>query len=187
MAHPQGSFVECFFSKLKQYIAVSARYEKLASNFLAFVKLAAARIWMCFMSRRPRRPVSLVKTWKLIIVSARKPILATPIPASSQVTRKARSTACSLGLLAAVNPRRSLITVVTVQCALSWKLRGPHSFVEVGKTEAKRLGRLHRGERAVAMHSSKTNRQVKRGALRVLFRHFTLVQRAAKRSLAFPL
>jgi transposase len=31
--------------------AVATRYEKHAANFLAAVKLAAARIWMRFMSR----------------------------------------------------------------------------------------------------------------------------------------
>ncbi len=39
------------FSKLKHDRAVATRYEKHATNFLAAVKLAAARIWMRFMSR----------------------------------------------------------------------------------------------------------------------------------------
>lgn len=47
----QRNLVERFFSKLKHYRAVATRYEKLAANFLAAVKLAAARIWMRFMSR----------------------------------------------------------------------------------------------------------------------------------------
>jgi transposase len=47
----QRNHVERFFSKLKHYGAVATRYEKHAANFLAAVKLAAARIWMRFMSR----------------------------------------------------------------------------------------------------------------------------------------
>jgi len=41
--------VERFFSKLKHYRAVATRFEKHDPNHLAFVKLAAARIWMRFM------------------------------------------------------------------------------------------------------------------------------------------
>jgi transposase len=47
----QRNLVERFFSKLKHFRAVATRYEKHAANFLAVVKLAAARIWMRFMSR----------------------------------------------------------------------------------------------------------------------------------------
>jgi transposase len=47
----QRNLVERFFSKPKHYRAVATRYEKHAENFLAAVKLAAARIWMRFMSR----------------------------------------------------------------------------------------------------------------------------------------
>jgi transposase len=47
----QRNLVERFFSKLKHYRAVATRYEKHADTFLAAVKLAAARIWMRFMSR----------------------------------------------------------------------------------------------------------------------------------------
>lgn len=43
--------VERFFSKLKHFRAVATRYEKHDGNYLALVKLAAARIWMRFMSR----------------------------------------------------------------------------------------------------------------------------------------
>jgi transposase len=42
--------VERFFSKIKHYRAVATRYEKHDDNYLAIVKLAAARIWMRFMS-----------------------------------------------------------------------------------------------------------------------------------------
>ena len=38
--------VERFFNKLKHFRAIATRYEKHAANYLALVKLAAARIWM---------------------------------------------------------------------------------------------------------------------------------------------
>ena len=40
------NLVERFFNKIKHYRAVATRYEKLASNYLATVKLAAIRIWL---------------------------------------------------------------------------------------------------------------------------------------------
>lgn len=43
--------VERFFSKIKHYRAIATRYEKYPENYLALIKLAAARIWMKFMSR----------------------------------------------------------------------------------------------------------------------------------------
>ena len=42
--------VERFFSKIKHCRAVANRYEKHDANYLALVKLAAARIWMRVMS-----------------------------------------------------------------------------------------------------------------------------------------
>jgi transposase len=45
------NLVERFFNKLKHFRAVATRYEKHDANYLALVKLAAARIWMRFMSR----------------------------------------------------------------------------------------------------------------------------------------
>jgi transposase len=45
------NLVERFFSKLKQFRAIATRFEKHDANYLALVKLAAARIWMRFMSR----------------------------------------------------------------------------------------------------------------------------------------
>ncbi|MEM9262404.1 MAG: IS5/IS1182 family transposase, partial [Pseudomonadota bacterium] len=38
--------VERFFNRLKHFRAVATRYEKHDDNFLALVKLAAARIWI---------------------------------------------------------------------------------------------------------------------------------------------
>lgn len=45
------NLVERFFSKIKHYRAVATRYQKHPKNYLAVIKLAAARIWMRFMSR----------------------------------------------------------------------------------------------------------------------------------------
>ena len=40
------NLVERFFNKLKHFRAVATRYEKHDANYLALIKLAAARIWM---------------------------------------------------------------------------------------------------------------------------------------------
>jgi transposase len=45
------NLVERFFNKLKHSRAIATRYEKHDANYLALVKLAAARIWIRFMSR----------------------------------------------------------------------------------------------------------------------------------------
>jgi transposase len=41
--------MERLVNKLKQFRAVATRYDKTAESFLAFVHLAAARIWMKFV------------------------------------------------------------------------------------------------------------------------------------------
>jgi transposase len=38
--------IERFFNKIKQCRRVATRYDKLAANYLAFVKLASIRIWL---------------------------------------------------------------------------------------------------------------------------------------------
>jgi transposase len=45
------NLVERFFNKLKHFRAVATRFEKHDANYLAVVKLAAAKIWLRFMSR----------------------------------------------------------------------------------------------------------------------------------------
>ena len=45
------NLVERFFNRLKHFRAVATRFEKQDVNYLALVKLAAARIWIRFMSR----------------------------------------------------------------------------------------------------------------------------------------
>ena len=38
--------VEGFFNKLKQFRRIATRYEKLAANYLAMIKLATIRMWL---------------------------------------------------------------------------------------------------------------------------------------------
>ena len=45
------NLVERFFNKLTHFRAIATRFEKHDANYLALVKLAAARLWMRFMSR----------------------------------------------------------------------------------------------------------------------------------------
>ena len=40
--------VERFFNKLKQFRRIATRYEKLAANYLAMIKIATIRIWLRF-------------------------------------------------------------------------------------------------------------------------------------------
>ena len=47
------NLVERFFNKLKHFRAVATRFEKHDANYLALVKLAAARIWMRFNESVP--------------------------------------------------------------------------------------------------------------------------------------
>jgi len=44
--YQERHLVECFFSKLKYYRRVFSRFEKKAQNFLSFVYLSAALIWL---------------------------------------------------------------------------------------------------------------------------------------------
>jgi hypothetical protein len=43
---PERNLIERFFSKLKHFRRVAARYDKLAANFLAMVQLASMRLWL---------------------------------------------------------------------------------------------------------------------------------------------
>ena len=42
----QRNLVERFFCKLKHFRRIATRFDKLATNFLAAVALASARLWM---------------------------------------------------------------------------------------------------------------------------------------------
>ena len=49
------NLVDRFFNKIKQYRRIATRYDKLAVDYLAFVKLASIRLWLRVLSRRPSR------------------------------------------------------------------------------------------------------------------------------------
>lgn len=38
--------IECAFNKLEQFRRIATRYEKLAANFLAMIKIATVRLWL---------------------------------------------------------------------------------------------------------------------------------------------
>lgn len=40
------NLVERFFNKIKQYRRIATQYDKLAANYLAFIKLASIHIWL---------------------------------------------------------------------------------------------------------------------------------------------
>jgi transposase len=42
----ERNLIERFFSKLKHFRRIATRYDKLADNFLAMVKLASVRLWL---------------------------------------------------------------------------------------------------------------------------------------------
>lgn len=46
MLYRERNQVERFFSKLKHFRRIATRYDKLADNFLAMVKLASMRLWL---------------------------------------------------------------------------------------------------------------------------------------------
>jgi transposase len=45
-AVPARNLVERFFNKIRLCRRVATRYDKLAANYLAFIKLASIRIWL---------------------------------------------------------------------------------------------------------------------------------------------
>jgi hypothetical protein len=47
------NLVERFFNKIKQCRRIATRYDRLAANYLAFIKLASIRIGYVLMSPRP--------------------------------------------------------------------------------------------------------------------------------------
>jgi len=46
IAYKQRWGVEGFFAKLKQWRRIATRYDKLAANFLGFIKLASIMLWL---------------------------------------------------------------------------------------------------------------------------------------------
>jgi transposase len=46
VAYKQRWGIEGFFAKLKQWRRIATRYDKLATNFLGFIKLASIMLWL---------------------------------------------------------------------------------------------------------------------------------------------
>jgi transposase len=51
IAYKQRWGIEGFFAKLKQWRRIATRYDKLAANFLGFVKLASIMLWLKRLNR----------------------------------------------------------------------------------------------------------------------------------------
>jgi len=45
--------VERFFNKIKQCRRITTRYDKLAPNYLAFIKLTSIRLWLPIYESTP--------------------------------------------------------------------------------------------------------------------------------------
>jgi transposase len=43
--YKERHLIECFFSKIKHYRRIFARYEKKAKNYMGFVRLVSSLIW----------------------------------------------------------------------------------------------------------------------------------------------
>jgi transposase len=46
LLYRERNLIERFFSKLKHFRRVATRYDKLAANFLAMIRLASMRLWL---------------------------------------------------------------------------------------------------------------------------------------------
>jgi hypothetical protein len=55
------------FNKIKQCRRVATRYDKLAANYLAFIKLAAIRIWLRAYESTPWRSIWDVTAEHLVL------------------------------------------------------------------------------------------------------------------------
>jgi hypothetical protein len=77
------NLVERFFNKIKRCRRVATRYGKLAANYLAFIKLAAIRIWLrAYESQRPARSAILLPDGRLILPDgANRPLVCKALPA----------------------------------------------------------------------------------------------------------
>ena len=49
----ERNHVERFFNRLKQFRRIATRYDKLGATFLAFIQLAAVRIWLRSIESTP--------------------------------------------------------------------------------------------------------------------------------------
>jgi hypothetical protein len=59
--------VERFFNKIKQCRRIATRYDKLAANYLAFIKLASIRLWLRTYESTPKVSVlnESLACWKM--------------------------------------------------------------------------------------------------------------------------
>ena len=46
IAYKQRWGIEGFFAKLKQWRRIATRYDKIAANFLGFIKIASIMLWL---------------------------------------------------------------------------------------------------------------------------------------------
>ncbi|WP_430232753.1 transposase [Nitrosomonas communis] len=44
--YKERHLIECFFNKIKYYRRISSRYEKMAGNYMGFIRFASALIWL---------------------------------------------------------------------------------------------------------------------------------------------
>ncbi|SFI74731.1 IS5 family transposase [Nitrosomonas sp. Nm34] len=44
--YKERDLMECFFNKIKHYKRISPRYEKLARNYMGFIRFVSALIWL---------------------------------------------------------------------------------------------------------------------------------------------
>lgn len=44
--YKERHLIECFFGKIKQYRRIFSRFEKRAINYLSFLRLVAALVWL---------------------------------------------------------------------------------------------------------------------------------------------
>ena len=44
--YKERHLMECFFNKIKHYRRISSRYEKLARNYMGFIRFVSALIWL---------------------------------------------------------------------------------------------------------------------------------------------
>jgi transposase len=52
--------IERFFNKLKQFRHIATRYDRSPLNYLAIIKTACVRLWLCLMNLRPNECDSLL-------------------------------------------------------------------------------------------------------------------------------
>jgi len=69
------NLIERFFNKIKQCRRVATRYDKLAANYLAFIKLASIRIWLRANESTPSKSENRIGLRRAAAIQARRPEL----------------------------------------------------------------------------------------------------------------